>query len=157
MSDSTTAFIQSLLGGKSAFGSSGLDFANTLAQIGAGYTNGQIDPRLYQYFQTQQQGGENPVTQFVPTGNVTNQGTTMINGVPWIQLGGATDNTTIKSRDPSMFQYDPNLGELTPASNVQSGSDPFSDIAPILAMAGFAGPAIYGAMGGLGAVGPNSS
>jgi len=157
---STSQFIRYLLSGSptggsanggygpNAFGTSGIDFANALAQAQSG---GGIDPRLAQYFNESTQGSEGSNTVFNPTGSVSNQGTVMIDGIPYIQLAGATDNTTIKNRDPSMFKQDPTFGLLTPASNVMSGSDPFSDIAPILAAAGFAGPALYAAAGGLGA------
>jgi len=161
-SGSTTQFIRQMLTGSptggaanggmpaNAFGSSGIDFANALASATAG---GQVDPRLSQYYSTDMQGSETPTTTFTPRdpNGPSNQGTIMMNGQPWIQLAGATDNTTLRSRDPSMFKTDPKYGLLTPAANVHSGTDAFSEIAPWLMMAPVAGAALGAAMGGAGA------
>ncbi|HEX3156706.1 MAG TPA: hypothetical protein VHV32_18905 [Candidatus Angelobacter sp.] len=170
---STSAFIRQLLTGSptggsangglpsNAFGSSGIDFANALAQAAAG---GQIDPRLAQYFNIGSQGSETPTTTFTPNdpNGPSNQGTVMIDGVPYVQLAGATDNSTIRSRDPSMFRNDPKYGLITPASNVHAGTDWYSEIAPWLMVGGgIAGPALAAAAGGssglLGSMGPNDA
>lgn len=96
------------------------------------------------------EGGTNNV--FYPNDgtNLTPTGAIRLNGQDYVQLAGATDNTSIKNRDPSMFQYDPTYGLITPSSNVMSGSDPFSDIAP-WAMLGIAGAgAASSLLGGAG-------
>lgn len=139
-----------LLQGQSPFGSSGIDVMNTLAQSRNGQTNGQIDPRLLQYFNVGYQGSEagSSTPNFTPTGPFDQQGFINQGGQNYVQVAGIPDDQRIVNRDPSMFHYDPKGGLLTSASNVNVPSSMLDNIMPLLVGGALAGPAIGAALGG---------
>ena len=145
---STPSSVSQFMNGAPALGSSGIDVMNALAQQRSGGTNGQIDPRLSQFYDVSTQGSESPQTVFTPkAGSPVDVQGALNNGD--VQVGNVPDDGRIQNR--ALLSNNPQFGATTPGSNVKVPSSALDNLMPYLMAAGLGGPAIGAAMGGAGA------
>lgn len=130
----------------SLYGSTGFDIENALAQSRAG----TIDPRIaamgYGHTSYDDTYQFNPSDQNIDpaTGRIN------LNGQQFVQLAGTNIGGQGEPIDPSLVQYDPTYGLITPYSNIKPISSGYGDLVFGLAGLGLGLPTAMAALGGGG-------
>lgn len=142
------AWVQELLHGGGALGSSGFNLSNAMADYISGGSNGQLDPRLSQYGRYRDVGSEASHPEFFSDDpRVGPNGT--IDGGQYTQLANDTgDFDWDRVIDPSQVVNDPRFGLMTAGGNIRdphakNQANAFAVMASMVAA-----PALYAAMSG---------